>query len=141
MIVEKSKQVFPFFAVYDFECVLKKNVHKIASATKILTDHHPVSVSIHDNFSKKPPICHVNSDPDALLEMMLMSLRDSQKTSSSMMLEAYNGVLDKLTSYILICSMQVFIILFTKHIRCFFCLLLLLFFFCYISFYFFLFFF
>ena len=53
------------------------NLNKIISTIEVLTRHHPVSVSVQDNFSEKPPICHVAANPDALLELMLMSTRES----------------------------------------------------------------
>ena len=90
--VESELQYFPWFAVYDFESVLKptnthinmgdneNHVHHNANDnTKWVTSHIPVAVSISSNVEGyTEPNCIVNDDPDKLVELMCEYLEKIQ---------------------------------------------------------------
>ena len=98
--IQKEDRFYNMFAVYDFECLLKKENQHIGDCTDIISDHVPVSVSIHDNFTGEEPECHVSQDVDELLSAMHCSLRRRQRVSASIMIRKYKRVLDVLQSYI-----------------------------------------
>ena len=79
--VPSELQYFPWFAVYDFESVLKPVlVQDINTAnTQITTEHIPVCVSISSNVpGYTEPHCIIDEDPDDLVKKMCDQLEKIQ---------------------------------------------------------------
>ena len=80
---DPALQFFPWFAVYDFESVLKP-VHQNneEANTQYITEHIPVSVSISSNVEGfTDPHCIINEDPDDLVKEMCDHLEKIQAKS------------------------------------------------------------
>ena len=86
--VPQSEQIFPWFAVYDFESILQKIEERNSLKLQWDRKHQPISVSISSNVSKfTETVCFVESDLDILLgkmmdHLMQISLKTQKKAEA-----------------------------------------------------------
>ena len=78
MRFEKKFTPYPHFIVYDFEAISAPfNEHPIDDLT-YLSSHIPISVAVHDIFSKEP-VYLVDEKPKCLIERFIKVLTEKQE--------------------------------------------------------------
>ena len=105
VVVQPELQLYPWFAVYDFESVLKPTEQKqtsndtsnIQDSTIWTTSHIPVAVSIASNVDGYiEPRCIVEDDPENLVQKMTEYLEEIQCKTSELAKEHWSYLRAKL---------------------------------------------
>ena len=96
--VDKELQFYPYFAVYDFESVLRDSPQTgEETQTKWITEHIPVCVSVSSNVpGYENPHCIIQPDPDILVQKMCEYLETIQIAASKLAAERWKSTLDQL---------------------------------------------
>ena len=103
--VAKRDRHYQYFSVLDFESVLIKMEEPAGLSTKIINQHHPISVSVSNNISKSAPVCYIDEDPITLVDQLVSYLQCVQQKASQLMRERFKVILSILDTYkaILVC--------------------------------------
>ena len=92
-----SDRVFPYFATFDFESVLKKVQSQGTSKTEWTHEHVPISVSVCSNVPGfLDPHCMVNEDPDVLVREMIEYMQAIATKSKELATERWGLQLNQL---------------------------------------------
>ena len=97
--VEPELQFYPWFAVYDFEAVLREiaPLDGGGETTQWTTDHVPVAVSVASNVEGySDPKCFVDDDPDHLVKLMCEYLEEIQTRAHELGRRRWVEVTDEL---------------------------------------------
>ena len=95
--VSMDERFFPWFGVYDFEAILKKNKQQNSDKLTWTTEHVPISVSICSNVPEfKDAKCIINPDTDQLIEEMVEYFTHISAQSSKLAMEKWSCTIDEL---------------------------------------------
>ena len=88
MRFEKKFTPYPHFIVYDFKAISAPlNEHPTDDLT-YLSSHIPISVAIHDTFSKEPAYL-VDEKPKRLMERFIKVLTEKQEATAADVLKQH----------------------------------------------------
>ena len=97
--VPEEDRLYPFFACFDFEAMLVKNMQQKGDATTVLQSHQPISVAVASNVchpdcehtvkepachlcqSYREPVCFVESDVGSLLDQLFIKTGQIQEAA------------------------------------------------------------
>ena len=96
--VAESDRYHNDFCVYDFESMLIPDNQLAGSQTRILSKHHPVSVSVCSTISRSPE-CHVSEKTEDLVSFMMIYFNRIQQRVTRQMMSRYKKVFDILEEY------------------------------------------
>ena len=96
--VAESDRYHNDFCVYDFESMLIPDNQLAGSQTRILSKHHPVSVSVCSTISRSPE-CHVSEKTEDLVSFMMTYFNRIQQRVTRQMMSRYKQVFDILEEY------------------------------------------
>ena len=94
-------QFYNKFIVWDMEAILlKSNINKSEKLT-LISQHHPISVSIASNVENfQTPECFVVTEPDQLIEQMMTYISEISLYNKEIMMEKYYEVYFQLNELI-----------------------------------------
>jgi predicted oxidoreductase len=97
--VPDEEQQYDYFAVYDFESILKSTQIRVTDKLVWTQNHIPISVSISSNVPNfQDPVCFVNKDPDTLIKEMIDYLNKIRSEMMSFNLLKWGSVFKQLES-------------------------------------------
>ena len=105
VFVPENLRLYPYFAVFDFEAMLKKTEDRVSEKLEFTHYHKPISVSLNSNVDGyTEPIHHVSANLDVLLKSMLESLTEIARAAEAKTREKLSFVFDILNERMSKCA-------------------------------------
>ena len=103
--VEEADRYHRHFAVYDYECMLVPENQATGNQTKILSKHHPISVSVCSTLSRKPE-CHISEKTEDLVTFMMAYFNRIQQRVGRLMTSRFAEAFSLLEEYMTITKVR-----------------------------------